>query len=77
MQLAYSKPSSAFELHIRCENCSRESVRLLEVPDVDDAPQDVEDLAESGLLSGLRFCCARCECVIGRLFAVMPVMSGR
>lgn len=74
MQLAYSKPAMAFELHIRCENCTRESVRLLEVPDVDDAPQDVEELAESGLLSGLRFCCARCEGVIGRLFAVMPVM---
>ncbi|MBA4797047.1 MAG: hypothetical protein H2043_06565 [Rhizobiales bacterium] len=75
MQLAYRRPSLAFELHIRCENCARESVRVLEVPDVDDAPQDVEDLAESGLLSGIRYCCAKCEGLIGRLFAVMPLQG--
>lgn len=73
MQLAYSRPSLAFELHIRCENCARESVRVVEVPDVDDAPQDVEALVGSGLLAGLRYCCAKCESVIGRLFAVMPL----
>lgn len=73
MQLAYSRPSVAFELHIRCENCFRETVHILEVPGADEAPQDAEDLAESGLLSNLRYCCARCESLIGRLFAVMPV----
>jgi hypothetical protein len=77
MQLAYSKPSLAFELHIRCENCARETVRVLEVPDIDEAPQDVEDLASSGLLSEMRFCCARCESVIGRLFAVLPLTAER
>lgn len=75
MQLAYSRPSLAFELHIRCENCARESVRVVEVPDVDDAPQDVEALVDSGLLAGLRYSCAKCEGVIGRLFAVMPLRS--
>lgn len=75
MQLAYSRPSAAFELHIRCENCARESLRVLEVPDVDNAPRDVEELVESGLLSGLRYCCAKCESLIGRLFAVVPLRN--
>lgn len=76
MQLAYCKSSLVFKLHIRCENCQRESVRNLDVPDFEGAPQSVDDLLDSNLLAGMRYCCAHCQCVIGRLFAVTPIAVG-
>ena len=76
MQLAYSKPSLEFELHIRCENCMRESVRAVTVPGADDAPRDVDELLESVFLSSLRYSCQKCQSPIGRLFAVMPLGAG-
>ncbi|MBP1852143.1 hypothetical protein J2Z17_003598 [Rhizobium halophytocola] len=59
-----------YELHIRCENCMREASRIVSVPQVDDAPEDVEELLGSGLLANLRFKCSHCDSAIGRVFAV-------
>ncbi|MGZ2455483.1 hypothetical protein ACVINH_000509 [Rhizobium anhuiense] len=67
MQLLISEISREFELQIRCENCMRESTRLIKVPRIDDAPSDVEELMESGLLGNLRFSCAKCDSAIGLL----------
>ncbi|CDN52510.1 Hypothetical protein RG1141_CH01450 [Neorhizobium galegae bv. officinalis bv. officinalis str. HAMBI 1141] len=70
MQMEMSREVRIFELHIRCENCLRESLRAVEVPNVDDAPSDEDELMESGFLGSLRFSCRRCEGTIGRLFGV-------
>ena len=67
MQLAIGGSSRRFELIIRCENCMRESVRCVPVPDVDDAPSDVDELIESSFLGNMRFSCRKCEGVIGLL----------
>ena len=73
MQLAYSRPGVAFELHIRCENCQRETSRQVTVPLVDDAPRDIDELLDSAFLSSLKYCCRHCQSPIGRLFGVLPV----
>ncbi|ARM12097.1 MULTISPECIES: hypothetical protein [Rhizobium] len=70
MQLLISEASRQFELQIRCENCMRESARLISVPRIDGAPSDVEELLESGFLRSLRFSCAKCDSAIGILVAV-------
>ncbi|MBX4944613.1 hypothetical protein [Rhizobium binae] len=67
MQLLISEVLREFELQIRCENCMRETTRVLSVPRIDDAPGDVEELLESGFLRSLRFSCVRCESAIGLL----------
>ncbi|ANM12082.1 hypothetical protein AMK05_CH03733 [Rhizobium sp. N324] len=67
MQLLISEISREFELQIRCENCRRESTKLVCVPRIDDAPSDVEELLESGLLGNLRFSCIKCDSAIGLL----------
>ncbi|OWV67912.1 hypothetical protein ATY76_13360 [Rhizobium sp. R339] len=67
MQLTVGEISRVFDLQIRCENCMRESERRIAVPDIDDAPDSVDELIESNFLANLRFCCPRCESAIGRL----------
>jgi hypothetical protein len=70
MKLAVKEYYRLFTLHIRCENCLRETTRLLDIPPGDDAPQDTDELLESGFLSGMQFCCNSCESQIGRLFGI-------
>ena len=59
-----------FLLHLRCEGCQKLSSRELAIPPYEDVPTSVEDLMESGLLQSVKFCCTRCESVIGRIVAV-------
>lgn len=59
-----------FELHIRCDNCLRETARQIEVPPGDNSPQDADDLIESGFLANLSFSCAACDGIIGQLFGI-------
>lgn len=61
---------ATFELHIRCDNCMRESVTEVNVPDVDDAPLDPEDLLGSAFLQSIPYRCRHCDGVIGRLFSI-------
>ncbi len=70
MGLALRRTYRAFSLHIRCENCLRETTRLLSVPPGDDAPDDVDELMGSGFLSSMSFRCSHCDCVIGQLFGI-------
>lgn len=70
MRLALEKTYRSFRLFIRCENCLRETAKVLDVPPGDDAPEDADDLIESGFLSNLSFCCGHCDSPIGRLFAI-------
>lgn len=70
MGLALGKTYRAFCLHIRCENCLRETTRGLSVPPGDYSPADADELLESGFLSSMAFQCGHCESVIGRLFGI-------
>ena len=70
MQMEMTRDVRIFDLHIRCENCLRETMRAVEVPKVDDAPSDEDELVESGYLGAMRFVCRRCDGTIGRLFGV-------
>lgn len=70
MGLALMKSQSPLRLHIRCENCLRESSRVLDVPDGIEVPSDPQELAEEGYLDNVPFFCAHCESTIGKLFAI-------
>jgi hypothetical protein len=70
MGYALRKSKTEFRLHIRCSNCLRESMRLLEVPAVADAPSDPDELMDSAYLENMPFCCAYCESIIGRLVGI-------
>lgn len=63
----------AYELSIRCENCYRETARVIEVPRVDDAPSDVDEFLESAILGNLTFKCQHCDSRIGMLTHVRCV----
>lgn len=59
-----------FKVHFRCLNCERNISKILDVPDVDDAPRDVEELLESAFFQGQRYVCDACEGSIGTLVGV-------
>lgn len=61
---------ASFKLHYRCHNCERAVFKRLDVPDVDDAPGDVEELLESAFLQLQRYLCGGCEGAISTLIAV-------
>ncbi|TBY40866.1 hypothetical protein [Rhizobium leguminosarum] len=61
---------AAFKLHIRCDNCMRESIKAVNVPFADDAPMDPEDLIDSAFLRSIPYYCRPCSGVIGRLFKI-------
>lgn len=73
MGVAALEYKASFELHIRCENCMRESVKTVDVPDVDEAPIDPEDLVDSAFLQSIPYSCRPCGGVIGRLFKIALV----
>lgn len=60
----------AFTLFLRCENCLRETTRIIEVPPGDDSPCDVDELLESGFLSQISFQCGPCGNPIAQLIGV-------
>lgn len=64
---ALQRSAVQFTLHLRCDGCLKESVRIVDAPSADDAPTDVDELIESEFLAGMTYSCPRCECRIGRL----------
>ncbi|RVL61042.1 hypothetical protein [Sinorhizobium meliloti] len=74
MSVALRHMPRVFTLHIRCDNCLRESSRTVEVPAVDDAPCDVDELMESGFLGALRFNCV-CAGVVGQIIGISQERS--
>lgn len=62
-----------FNIRMRCHGCKKLVSQIVEVPDEDGAPCDVEDLVESGFLSRLAFSCARCDGPIGTVVHVEPI----
>lgn len=69
MAYAVLKSSAPFTLHIRCENCMRDSTRVVEMPVGDDVPRDADELIESVFLESIPFRC-QCDSVIGRLVGI-------
>ncbi len=74
MTVALRRTPRLFTLHIRCDNCMRESAQSVEVPPVDDAPCDVDELVESGFISTLRFNCV-CSGLVGQIIGVSQERS--
>lgn len=70
MTVALRHKPRVFGLHIRCDNCLRETSRVIEIPPVDDAPCDADELAESGFLDSLGYRCRHCDCQVGRVIGV-------
>ncbi|MBB4347987.1 hypothetical protein [Aliirhizobium cellulosilyticum] len=70
MGMAMVRERSPLRLHIRCENCLRESSKELEIPPGEYVPSDPLELAGEGYLDGVKFHCGHCDSSIGRLFAI-------
>ncbi|KNY18487.1 hypothetical protein AKG11_05070 [Shinella sp. SUS2] len=70
MGYAVLKSTAPFTLHLRCDNCMRESTRDIELPVGDDIPRDADELIESAFLGSLKFNCRPCGGVIGRLIGI-------
>lgn len=59
-----------FRLQMRCHNCLRESSKVLEFPDHDDAPMDVDELMECVTMDRLRYRCTQCDSAIGIIVSI-------
>ncbi|KRE07429.1 hypothetical protein ASE63_22275 [Bosea sp. Root381] len=59
-----------FQLHYRCHNCERNVFKTLDVPDVDDAPRDIDELSDSAFLAQQRYWCTPCQSAIGTIVAI-------
>lgn len=70
MGLLALKSSAWFTLHIRCDNCMRDSQKVVQMPVGDDVPRDAEELIESAFLERLPFRCQPCGGLIGRLVGI-------
>jgi hypothetical protein len=62
-----------FRLHLRCQNCRGIAAHILDVPDGEDAPRDVEELATSQILGQVKFSCEKCEGNIGIVINADPI----
>jgi hypothetical protein len=62
-----------FRAHYRCLNCEKNTFRVIDVPDLDDAPRDIDELLESAFFRNLRFQCHVCEGFIGQVIAIKQV----
>lgn len=70
MGYAALKSAAPFTLHIRCENCMRASMTVLEIPVGEGVPRDADELIESVFLERTPFRCQPCGSVIGRLVGI-------
>ncbi|ASS53109.1 hypothetical protein E0H39_03180 [Rhizobium leguminosarum bv. viciae] len=70
MGYAVLKSPTPFTLHIRCENCMRDSEKVVQMPIGDDVPRDAEELIESVYLESIPYRCQPCGSVIGRLVGI-------
>ena len=59
-----------YRLLMRCHNCMRESAKVIDFGDDEDAPADVDELMESVAISQIRYHCADCDSAIGTIVGV-------
>lgn len=65
--------AARFKAFYRCLNCEKNTVRSIDVPDVDDAPVDVDELVESSFFRSIRFHCTVCESAIAQVIAIKQI----
>jgi len=70
MHLAVLRTAACFTLQIRCDNCLRESEKIVDVPIGDDVPRDADELIGSAFLEKLSFRCQPCGGVIGLIVGI-------
>lgn len=70
MGYAVLRSAAPFTLHIRCDNCMRDSEKMVEMPVGDEVPRDADELIESVFLEKIPFRCQPCGGVIGRLVGI-------
>lgn len=63
-------PPRRFRLLMRCHNCRKETPKVIDFGDDEDAPSDVDELLESAALSRIRYQCSECESAIGTIISV-------
>ncbi|GGE18424.1 hypothetical protein GCM10011390_42000 [Aureimonas endophytica] len=61
---------ASFRLHLVCANCLEKREQYLGITEGDDAPMDIDDLMESGVLAATPFQCKACEGIIGELVGI-------
>lgn len=64
---------ATFRLRIRCHNCRHVSRRILQSPDIADAPADVEELRESALMQNQVYGCDKCDNPIATIVGVTQI----
>lgn len=62
--------AASFMLFLLCPNCMRTSSKQIDVPNAEDAPQDIDELSESAFLANQAFGCVACESAIGEIVAI-------
>lgn len=62
--------AARFVLHLMCTNCLRQKTQHLDVPEMEDAPTCVDDLAGSQALASVRFVCQGCEGAIAEVIGI-------
>ncbi|TXM65843.1 hypothetical protein [Methylobacterium sp. WL120] len=62
-----------FEMGLRCHNCHHMTKRMIESPDLEDAPTCVDELLVSAWLQRQSFACAECENPIATLVSVQQL----
>lgn len=67
--------STAFKVYIHCANCEKTYGSLLDPPDAEDAPQDIDELLDSNFLRGQNFVCDECESAIGVITGVKELVN--
>jgi hypothetical protein len=70
MAIFSPKSVTRFQLHLYCENCLKPHFHTLVVPQLDDAPRDVDELMESAVLQNLSIICRVCDYPIGQIVAI-------
>lgn len=70
MSLAVLQQTAPFTLHLRCDNCMRESTRDILLPVGEGIPRDADELIESAFLGELKFNCRPCGSVIAQLVGI-------
>lgn len=70
MGLAVPTATAPFTLHLRCDNCMRESTRHIRLPVGEGIPRDADELIESAFLGDLKFNCRPCGSVIAQLVGI-------
>lgn len=65
--------AARFKMKVRCHSCRKLTAHILNVPDHDEAPRDVDELMSSAFLQRQRFGCEHCDSFIGKIISANQV----